>query len=92
MEATVTKDNFLVPRSFWVRAFAAVLIRPRLWITAVVCMLRATPNQWWERPPFLPVPDVSFLRFRFETAYGRNGKPQASDFVAYLEWCRTRRG
>jgi hypothetical protein len=45
---------------------------------------------WWRRPPFLPVPDPDYLRFRLETAYGGTGEGpfEPADLVAYLRWCR----
>jgi hypothetical protein len=47
------------------------------------------PDGWWRRPPFLPVPDASYLRFRMVTMYGDpNHGFEPDDLVAYLEWCR----
>jgi hypothetical protein len=43
---------------------------------------------WWRRPPYLPLPDRDYLRFRFETQYGETA-PDPRDVVAYLEWCRS---
>jgi hypothetical protein len=75
-------------RGSWVRAVAAVLAHPRLWTTAVRQATSATPPRWWRRPPFLPVPDRAYLRFRLETHYGDDAAPDAGDLVRYLEWCR----
>jgi hypothetical protein len=50
--------------------------------------LRIARPGWWRRAPFLPLPDSLYLRFRFETAYGPGGAPDAADVVTYLEWCR----
>lgn len=44
--------------------------------------------RWWARPPFLPLPDRGYVRFRLVTAYGATGRPEARDLVEYLEWCR----
>ena len=73
------------------RAAAAVLVRPLLWTTAVRQAMSATPPRWWRRPPFLPVPDRSYLRFRLETHYGEDAAPDAGDLVRYLQWCRAGR-
>jgi hypothetical protein len=44
---------------------------------------------WWRRPPFLPVPDAAYLRFRMETAYGDADRdPEPDDLITYLRWCR----
>jgi hypothetical protein len=50
---------------------------------------RLAPRQWWRRPPFLPLPDPNYLRFRLITAYGGEGAdPQPGDLITYLHWCR----
>ncbi len=74
---------------FWFQCGWAVLRRPHLWFTALRQLLRSVPSRWWSRPPFLPVPDRTYVRFRLETAYGTATAPVASDVVRYLEWCRT---
>jgi hypothetical protein len=53
-------------------------------------VFRLARSGWWRRPPFLPLPDAEYLRFRFETQYGTAGgaRPDPTDVVAYLEWCR----
>jgi hypothetical protein len=73
----------------WAAAAGAVLRRPSLWGTAVREVRVLAPPGWWRTPPFLPVPDRAYLRFRLETAYGdqRHG-PEARDVVTYLRWCR----
>lgn len=65
-----------------------VLRRPDLWPTAVGQALRLARPGWWRRPPFLPLPDRDYVRFRLQTAYGSEGKPAGDDLVAYLAWCR----
>jgi hypothetical protein len=73
---------------FWLRAGAMAALRPRLWPTALRQMVRLARARWWRRPPFLPVPDREYLRFRLQTQYG-DAPPVARDLVAYLEWCRS---
>jgi len=74
----------------WVMSSAAVVIRhPGLWVTALWQMKRLTPNGWWHRWPFLPVPDAAYMRFRMVTAYGGDGgAPQPEDLITYLHWCK----
>lgn len=44
-------------------------------------------RRWWTRPPFLPVPDRTYIRWRMHTAYGRDDAvPPASDIVRYARW------
>ena len=68
----------------------AVLSHPSLWRTAVRQVKLLAPTGWWRRPPFLPVPDAAYLRFRMVTAYGGDGARAAEpdDLLTYLRWCR----
>ncbi|MFP5254323.1 MAG: hypothetical protein ACLGI8_00550 [Acidimicrobiia bacterium] len=68
----------------------ALLRHPSLWGTAVRQARRLAPTRWWRRPPFLPLPDDAYLRFRLETAYGGSGDraPERDDLLTYLRWCR----
>ncbi|MEW6476391.1 MAG: hypothetical protein AB1679_29365 [Actinomycetota bacterium] len=73
---------------WWFLATVAVLRRPRLWPTALRQAFRLARPGWWRRPPFLPLPDGDYVRFRMQTAYGSTGSPDPEDLVAYLNWCR----
>ena len=50
----------------------------RLWATALRQGVRMCPPGWWRRPPFLPLPDREYLRFRLETQYGSGGPDDPS--------------
>lgn len=66
-----------------------ILRRPALWPIALATAGRMTKSKWWRRPPFLPVPDAGWWRFRVLTAYGRgDARPEGEDVVSYLKWCR----
>ena len=66
-----------------------MLRRPRLWPTAARVALLHVPDRWWSRPPFLPLPDRAWLRFRLQTAYGDPDRPpDPEDLVTWLEWSR----
>jgi len=72
------------------RAVLAVAARPSLWGIAVVQVSRLARPGWWRRPPFLPLPDRNYLRFRLETQYGDpDHRVEPEDVLAYLRWCRT---
>jgi hypothetical protein len=86
-------------RDSWTRAVVVVLAHPSLWSTALRQAVRLTPADWWRRPPFLPLPDRAYLRFRLETQYGTPASPDgaspdgsapvdADDVLTYLRWCR----
>jgi hypothetical protein len=71
------------------RAFVAVLVRPTLWVTAIRQVFVLAVPGWWRQPPFLPLPDPAYLRFRLQTAYGDpNRPPEPADVITYLHWCR----
>jgi hypothetical protein len=71
------------------RVLAAVLVRPFLWPTAVGALFAYSPNRWWARAPFLPIPDKSVIEWRMTTAYGRANMALApEDVVSYLRWRR----
>jgi hypothetical protein len=73
---------------FWAAVAVAVARRPRLWAAAARQTKRLARPRWWREPPFLPVPDPAYMRFRLETQYGASGPSDPSDVVTYLEWCR----
>lgn len=71
---------------------AAVARRPDLWLTAARQVANMAPRRWWLRPPFLPVPDRNFRRFRAVTQYGDEGHTLVPvDVVSWLGWCRDHR-
>ena len=76
-------------RPHWASVAVLTVARhPGSWSTAAAQALRLARPGWWRRPPFLPLPDREYLRFRLETQYGTFGEPEPDDLVAYLQWCR----
>jgi hypothetical protein len=79
------------PSPRWLgRGALVVLGHPGLWATGLRQVAVLARPRWWRRPPFLPLPDGDYLRFRMETAYGGagDGPMQPQDLLAYLRWCR----
>lgn len=74
-------------------AILAVILRhPRLWPEALRAARAYLPRGWWRRPPFLPLPDVEYLRWRIVTAYGElPDTVDGHDVVAFLDWRRRQR-
>ncbi len=72
----------------WARAALAIVVRPGLWWVALRQLARTARPLWWRHPPFLPLPDRAYVRFRLETAYGEPIAPRPADVVSYLRWCR----
>jgi hypothetical protein len=65
------------------------LVNPRL----AADLLRATwafrRRRWWARPPYLPLPDRDYLRWRMYTAYADEAAvPPADDVVRFARWRR----
>ncbi len=83
----VAEPDRRVPRGS-ARAVAAVVAHPSLWPTALRQAARASRPRWWRRPPYLPIPDPDYLRFRLETQYGVDGVRDPKDVLVYLRWCR----
>ena len=74
----------------WMLASASAVARhPSLWLTGLrQAWVLARPGWWWH-PPFLPVPDREYLKFRMVTMYGGEGEgADPADLVTYLRWCR----
>lgn len=68
---------------------AAVARRPALWPAAARQARRLARRRWWRRPPFLPVPDRAWVRFRAETQYGDPDRPpDPADVLTWLDWTR----
>ena len=74
---------------WWARAGGALAVRPSLWGTALVQLVRLARPGWWRRWPPLPAPDRDYLRFRLQTQYGDpEREPEPADVLAYLRWCK----
>jgi hypothetical protein len=44
---------------------------------------------WYRRPPFLPLPPRSYMRWRMYTAYGdENAVPTPQDVIRFARWRR----
>jgi hypothetical protein len=75
------------------RVRAAALFHPRVLVDLVSGLISLAPRRWWARPPFLPLPDRAWLRFRLESAYGDEGaRPPVGDALAFLAWRRQQAG
>lgn len=44
---------------------------------------------WWQRVPFLPLPDAEYLAWRLHTAYGdERSLPPIQDVLRFARWRR----
>ena len=81
------------PRRTWLRLFLALTARslrhPRVAADLLGVAWRFRSRRWWAKPPFLPLPDAAYLRWRMHTAYGdHDAVPPADDVVRYARWAR----
>jgi len=82
--------NLAAPPSWALKNVAALIRRPDLWRTAARLARRHAPNEWWKTKPYLPIPDSSWMEFRFETAFADvDGRPTSEQFIEYLEWAKS---
>lgn len=80
-------------RRSWARLVLALTLRalrhPRIAADLLGVAWRFRSRRWWAKPPFLPVPDPTYLRWRMHTAYGdHDAVPPADDVVRYARWAR----
>ncbi len=65
------------------------ILRPRLALDLLTAAWAFRRREWWARPPFLPLPDPTYLRWRMYTAYGDEAAvPPARDVERFARWRR----
>jgi len=65
------------------------LVSPRLAVDLVRAGWAFRRRAWWRTPPFLPVPDRTYFRWRMVTAYGReDAVPPVEDVIGFARWRR----
>lgn len=65
------------------------LLRPRLARDLLSAAWAFRRRGWWATPPFLPLPDRAYLRWRMYTAYGdEEAVPPARDVERFARWRR----
>lgn len=61
--------------------------RPRMIPYLIRAAWAFRARDWYRKPPFLPLPPRSYLRWRLDTAYGDpDAEPPVDDFERYLVW------
>lgn len=72
---------------------ARAVVNPRLALDLVKTAWAFRQRGWWSHPPFLPVPDRTYLRWRMYTAYAdENAVPPPEDVIAFARWRRETMG
>jgi len=65
------------------------LLNPRLGIDLLRTAWAFRRRRWWAQPPFLPVPDRTYLRWRMHTAYADDDAvPPLDDVIRFARWRR----
>lgn len=63
------------------------LLNPPLAVDLLRVAWRFRHRHWYRRFPFLPLPAVSYLRWRMYTAYGsEDAVPPADDLIHFARW------
>jgi hypothetical protein len=69
------------------------VLSPRLALDLLRTAWAFRRRQWWQRPPFLPIPDRQYLRWRMYTAYGNeDAVPPVDDVISFARWRRETMG
>ena len=64
-------------------------VRPRLALDLLRTAWAFRARRWYQRPPFLPIPPRSYMRWRMYTAYGdENAVPTPEDVIRFARWRR----
>jgi hypothetical protein len=72
-----------------IRLVGRALVRPRLAVDLLRTAWAFRRRRWWAAPPFLPLPDRAYLRWRMYTAYGDEAAvPPADDVARFARWRR----
>jgi hypothetical protein len=79
--------------SLAIRLLGRGLLNPRLGLDLLKTAWAFRRRRWWARPPFLPLPDGEYLRWRMYTAYAdESAVPPAEDVVRFARWRRETMG
>jgi hypothetical protein len=79
--------------SVTLRLLCRGLISPRLGVDLLRTAWAFRRRRWWFRPPFLPLPDREYLRWRMYTAYADEAAvPPARDVIRFARWRRETMG
>jgi hypothetical protein len=72
-----------------VRLTLRAVVNPRLALDLLRLAWAFRADQWYARPPFLPLPPREYLRWRMYTAYGdEQAIPPAEDIIRFATWRR----
>ena len=65
------------------------VVNPRLALDLLGTAWAFRRRGWWSRPPFFPLPDLPYLRWRMYTAFGdERAVPPLVDVIRFARWRR----
>jgi hypothetical protein len=75
----------------WLKLVVTLTLRSLRHPTLAISLLRVSwrfrHRHWYQRFPFLPLPDRRYVRWRMYTAYGApDAVPSAQDAERYARW------
>jgi hypothetical protein len=69
------------------------VLNPRLAVDLLRTAWAFRRRRWWSQPPFLPLPDRTYLRWRMYTVYAdENAVPPVDDVIRFARWRRETMG
>ena len=75
------------------RLAARAVVNPRLAVDLIRTAWAFRRRRWWAMPPFLPLPDRTYLRWRMYTAYAsEDAVPPLEDVIGFARWRRETMG
>jgi hypothetical protein len=75
--------------SLTLRLMARATVNPRLAMDLLRTAWAFRSREWWRKPPFLPLPDRAYLRWRMYTAYGDEAAvPSVAEVIGFARWRR----
>ncbi len=95
MRTTLTQAKVPHPaiRPGWAAVTVELMVRsvgnPRLAVDLLRTLWAFRRRSWWTTPPFLPLPDRTYIRWRMYTAYGdEDAVPPVEDVIRFARWRR----
>lgn len=68
---------------------ARAIVRPPLAADLLSLAWSMRRRNWYQKPPFLPLPPAEYVRWRMYTAYGdEQAVPPVEDVVRFARWRR----
>jgi hypothetical protein len=75
--------------ALFVQLLGRAAVNPRLARDLIRLVWAFRSRSWYLRPPFLPIPPKTYIRWRMHTAYGdESALPSVEEVVRFARWRR----